>query len=411
MRVLICGDTPRVDTGFARCTRVAAASLLAAGHDVAVLGISEDGDPQTANDGWGVQRAFDYPIYPARNMRSSRISNWMGLDRIRPMVDYLKPDIVVLLNDPWNVPHYLRQLRDEEDGPTVVPVVGWLAVDSDNHPHSAELNGLAHVIVWTKYAEQQLRLGGCDRQFSVVPLGVNAELYQPMSRDDARDLVMPALRDKFVVGMVGRNQPRKRLDLAMDAFARWTRERDVKDAVLFMHVAPTGEKSCDLRALAQHHRLIGRVVVTDTGDSGVGFCEELLRAVYCSFDVYLTTTQGEGWGLTTHEAMACGVPCVVPDWSALGEWPGGAVLKVPCSSTALTAPLNSMPYTIGGIADRAALVAALDALYRNPEMRTEYSCLGYAKAREPQFSWASIGRRIVEVLEGVLEASDAVAVV
>src|SRR4030042_4693883 len=69
---------------------------------------------------------------------------------------------------------------------------------------------------------------------------------------------------------------------------------------------------------------------------GHGVEEEMLPSVYSSFDVQLTTTQGEGWGLTTMEGMACGVPQIVPDWSALGEWAREAALLVPCSTHAVT---------------------------------------------------------------------------
>jgi hypothetical protein len=52
MKVLWVGDSPNVDTGFARCTRAACAALADAGHQVAIVGINEPGDTPTDDTGW-----------------------------------------------------------------------------------------------------------------------------------------------------------------------------------------------------------------------------------------------------------------------------------------------------------------------------------------------------------------------
>ncbi len=206
--------------------------------------------------------------------------------------------------------------------------------------------------------------------------------------------------DAYIVGVVGRNQPRKRLDLAMQYFAEC---RELNDALLYMHVAPTGDCGADLRALTLYYGLAGRVILAEP-DIGSGVGEDIMPLVYSSFDVLFTTTQGEGWGLTTMEAMACGVPCVVPDWSALGEWPSDAVIKVPCTSTALTAPINARAYTIGGVPDKAAMIAELAALRLDADLRAEDGVRGFLRAREPRFAWDAVGdavRAVVEVAAAV----------
>jgi glycosyltransferase involved in cell wall biosynthesis len=211
--------------------------------------------------------------------------------------------------------------------------------------------------------------------------------------------------DAFIVGYVGRNQVRKRLDLTLGAFAEWIKRHDIRDAYLYLKIAPTGETGCDIRAVAAYYgpELAGRILVS-APPAGFGDADDLMPLVYSAMDVFLTTTQGEGWGLPTMEAMACGVPCIVPDWSALGEWTEDAAVKVPCTSTALTAPLNRFPYTIGGVPDREATIEALHALYSDRKLRARYRAKGLALTARPEYQWQNVGVAFREALEAAVAA-------
>jgi glycosyltransferase involved in cell wall biosynthesis len=178
----------------------------------------------------------------------------------------------------------------------------------------------------------------------------------------------------------------------------------VPEAVLFLHVCPTGETGCDIRQLVRYFGLQGRVILAEP-NMGLGDPEERLRQTYNVFDVMLTTTQGEGFGLPTLEGMACGVPQIVPDWSALGDWAGEAAYRVPCTSTSVTPGVN----VIGGIAGRTETIAALDLLYRHPEERSSLREAGLRLAAQPRFHWEAIGEAVGAVLQSVLSKAVAAA--
>ena len=129
-----------------------------------------------------------------------------------------------------------------------------------------------------------------------------------------------------------------------------------------------------------------------------GATEEFLRYTYCAFNIGVNTAQGEGWGLTTMEGMACGIPHVVPDCAALGEWPGDAVVKVPCREIAVTPNKINV---IGAIPDRGAFIAALDALYREAKLRAELTKKGLALVRNDAFRWPTIGAQYAVALDAV----------
>lgn len=383
-RLLWVGDAV-VSTGFARATHHVLDELQHT-WDVHVLGINYDGDPHK----------YAYPIYPAINWRV-RATHPFGLDRIVELVRNIGPDLVVLLNDVWNVPAYLEKLGQ-------TPAIGWLAVDGKNCK-GYMLNGLKLAVFWTKFAAYEASHGGYRGPCAVVPLGVDLDIYQPMDRAQAREQfgITSALKrlglppDAFIVGTVNRNNPRKRLDLTIAYFAEWLQTRGVNDALLFLHVAPTGDDGFDLRQLCAYYGITNRVFIPRV-EIGYGVTEKSLAAVYSVFDAQITTTQGEGFGLTTFEGMACGVPQIVPKWAALEELCGDAALQVPCSTIGVTTNgINA----IGGIPDREATIEALDLLYRDKDAREEYRQRGLELVAKPEYNWKNVGLSFVNVVESL----------
>lgn len=417
-KVLWVGDAGAA-TGFARCTEAACDELYRSGWDVQVLGINYRGDPHK----------YPYLVYPCLQPFDDGMDA-MGVSRLPVLASRFLPHVIVLLNDPWNVAghdaaylEYYRRFtasmreKARESGPKGIEAiekankmdathfVGWLAVDAENQK-GEPLNALDSISVWTQFAAEELKRGGYSGDPRVIPLGVDHHLFRPVEREVARNSMLPANvpRDAFVIGALGRNQPRKRLDLTIRYFKQFIDKFQADDAYLYLHVAPTGDREFDLRALAKYYEIPpGRVLVARPS-VGYGDPEESLPMVYSALDLFITTTQGEGWGLPVLEAMACGTPCQVPDWSALGDWPGEAVTKIPCTSTALNSPLNGNAYTVGGIADEHAFVAAMGRMYRHPEARAELAASGLAKAKE--FSWQRTGRMFREFLEGTIEGRE-----
>lgn len=399
MRVLFVGDSSTVSTGFSRCTREVCNELHRTGHDVSVLGLGYYGDPHP----------LPYDIYPCISPYD-KCRSYFGEERLPILIGRLNPGIVVILQDPWNIPAYFSQLDkvkeycQKENIPfTVPPVVGWIAVDSQNQK-SEGLNRLGHLVVWTKFAGKELVKAGYGGGYSVIPLGVDTSIFYPRDKQESRaeifgNLSLPV--DAYIVGVVGRNQPRKRLDLSIQYFAEWLREYSISNAYLYLHVAPTGERSCDIRSLIDYHGLKGRVIINEP-DVGVGNDESLMPLIYSCLDLHMTQSQAEGWHLPTLEAMACGVPCLVPDHSAFsvdGGWCGDAVVRVKCNGTSLTAPLNGYPYTIGSVPDKVDTIIALQQLYRSGNLRSNYGQRGAGFAE--RLTWEKTAKDFCTVLERI----------
>lgn len=398
MRILFVGDAA-CSTGFALCTHQLCDRLHANGHEVTVLGINAYGDPHD----------YPYTIYPCVNPLD-RALMVCGEQRLPKLITRLKPDVVIILQDPWNIRGYMieieEQLGDMTDAPRPI-MIGWLAVDAKNQISGKQLNRLDHVVTWTKFGIGELRTGGYMGPHSIIGLGTDTSIYHPVDRTDARNHILSdgskvlpdeIPRDAYIIGVVGRNQVRKRLDLALEYFAEWINSKAIDNAYLYLHVGPTGETGCDIQALCRYYGI--KVIVSSPGVAHA-FSVDDMRAVYNSFDLFWSMSQAEGWNLPALEAMACGIAVLLPDYAG-HEWAKAAAMMVECTSTALNAPMNRAMHTIGGIADKYEMIAALDKLYRYPDVRRGLSELGLKLASS--LSWDRVGEQWEALLQALWSA-------
>ena len=388
MKVLWIGDIA-VSTGFARLTHAATLELHEQGHEVVVIGINYAGDPH------------DYPfrVYPAK--RFNRREDGFGVERYHQLVRQENPDIVVVIQDHWNMEPYQKATPKE------VPLVGVFCIDGMNVPGKI-LNGLRLAIFNTKFGLTEAVEGGYSGPSEVIPYGVT-DMYTPGPRQAARqECGFPSdVMNKFIVGTVARNHPRKRLDLTIRYFAKWIAERNIEDAYLFIHALGSGDQGWDLAQLGSFYGISSnvtdnpRLLLMPQTDMAHGIEEQELRNVYRALDVYINTAQGEGWGLPIMEAMACRIPCIVPNWSALGEWAASAALMVPCTSFAHTpGGINVM----GGIPDEDEFINALNRLYLDRGMYRELGMAGYDLVSDDKYKWNNIAKRYCDALTKAVKA-------
>ena len=384
-KLLWVGDAVAA-TGFSRITHEVL-KVLAEVWEIHVIGINHWGDPAGEYVEGAFELEFPYPIYPASRGRGD---DPFGSKRLGRIATDLKPDVIVVLTDPWHMPRYIKQAGN-------CPIVGSVMVDGLNC-RGFGMNGSAAVIFPTEFGIEQAKLGGYQGAGAVIPLGVDVEVYGPHDRVHARKaLAMPPglYEEGFIVGNVNRNQPRKRLDLTIAYFAEWCREYDHPDAYLHLHVPPTGDQGWDLGQLAQYYGIASKLIYAEP-EIYRGCSEATLSMIYSAFDIQITTTQGEGFGLTTLEGMACGIPQIIPQWAALPEICGDAALHVPCPTTYSTpANINA----IGGVPDREEFIGCLERLYQEPELRAELGAHGMSVAQQDCYRWRQVGELYGSVID------------
>lgn len=381
MKLLLCGDFVR-HSGFARVNEAIAAELAGLGWDVAVLAVNYMGDAHALQ-----QR---YRLYPA-----ALSGDAYGIGRIGAIVAYEKPDVILVVNDPWICQHYLAAL-----GPKAPPVVLYMPVDGTDlrEDYVKPLNTATHAIAYTVFGQSELQRAGLTIPCSVIPHGIDTTIFHPVDRDTARGQgSVPD--DWYIVLVLDRNQPRKRLDLAFRAFAQFAHGKP--DTVKLVYHGAINDIGWNVEHLARRCGIADRLVLTARDLEPLrGLPIDKLKYVYGMADVKLATPEGEGWGLTTMEAMACKIACIAPDYAAYGEWAQGGAMLVPCADVIDRAGDAN---TVGGIVDVPKTAYALELFYRDVARRMTYAQAGYNVVTQPFFQWDVIGRQFDQVLRGAVE--------
>jgi len=374
-RLLWVGDA-LVPTGFATVTH-SVLKHLSRDWDVIVSGVNYDG---SAHD-------LPYCVMPAQQG-----GDMWGMNRFQHLCAEFDPAAVVINNDWWNV------ARFAQIAPAGVPIIGYMPVDGANlDPGAMErLNRLTAAVWYTDFGHHAACSAGFTGRREVIPHGIDTEIFQPADRQEARQVLgLGVAPSDYLVGNINRNQPRKRLDLTIQIFAEWTRQHRISDAHLLLHCAQK-DTGWDLRRVADYYGVADRLIFTGAEDIRDLQDVSRLKYIYSSLDVQMTTTLGEGWGLTTMEGMACGIPQIVPDSSALGEWAVPAV-KIPCSRTLIHPEIN----TLGSLVDEAPFVAALQALYQSKAARRRLAQQGLAHVRGDAFRWETVAGQFQALLAAI----------
>jgi glycosyltransferase involved in cell wall biosynthesis len=152
-------------------------------------------------------------------------------------------------------------------------------------------------------------------KLKVIPHGMNLDHFYPVDQERRQAFRQEYFKEnanKFIVLNVNRNQSRKDIPCTIFAFKEYRKQN--KDAFLYLHMNPKDPLGWDLRAIMGQAGLVeGRdfmfpPAAKENHDTSI----ETLNLIYNSSDVFVTTTLGEGWGLTVTEAMACKLPVICP---------------------------------------------------------------------------------------------------
>jgi glycosyltransferase involved in cell wall biosynthesis len=151
---------------------------------------------------------------------------------------------------------------------------------------------------------------------SAIGLGTEPDVFFPLIEEERRvqrKRIFGIEDDTFIVINVNRNQMRKDLARTMACFHQF--HELYPHSLLYMHsviqdyggnlMLQAKMVGCDLNASPTEIAFSGL-------DLNKPWSREDLNTLYNAADVLVSTSYGEGWGLSTTEAMCAGCPVVVP---------------------------------------------------------------------------------------------------
>jgi glycosyltransferase involved in cell wall biosynthesis len=199
-----------------------------------------------------------------------------------------------------------------------------------------------------------------------------------------------------------RNQPRKRLDLTFYYFSEWVKRYNLSKGVKIYYHGALQDFGIDIIQWCEYLGIEDRLVISSPNITAAkGLTPQQLNMVYNNADVFFTTTAAEGWCLPVAEAMAAGKPAIIPNHSALSEWPEGNAVYMDCYPFPQLTDrgLN----TIHHVTEMESAIQALHYMYTNQEKRNELGQKSLEHMRSAKFSWKSIGSQFVEIIDGLFK--------
>jgi D-inositol-3-phosphate glycosyltransferase len=396
-KILIIGDAV-APTGFARVIR-SIFEPLCEQYELHQLATRYDGGPHN----------YPWKLYPAGEGQGR-----YGFDRIVPLLAEIQPQIVFLLYDiPFQVP-YLERLRKATPLPTIVfysPVeAGPIAPEI-----MQRLPGLSRYVVFTEYGRREIEAAlssvrAQDPAFKfplldIIPHGVATEKFFPLPGDDLsrrRDarrrmkLDDAEHLDAFIVLNANRNMPRKRIDLTMEGFAQFAKDKPA-NVKLYLHMA-TEDTGWNVLILAKRYAIFDRLIMTQADNSRPTFSDDQLNLLYNACDIGISTATGEGWGMPSFEHAATRAAQIVPRHTSLADlWKDAAEFIDPVMT--LTYPGN---LTHAHFVTPEGVAAALQRLYENREHREALAQAAYRNATRPEFNWPVVAAQWQRLFDEML---------
>ena len=131
-----------------------------------------------------------------------------------------------------------------------------------------------------------------------------------------------ATKGRYIFGFVGQNLGvRKRIERLLKAYGLFVKDsKQYKDrTMIHLHCMPMSVGGINLIKVVQDLGIQNNVMFSYGSYRSSGWSNEAMNILYNTFDVNISASSGEGFGLGTMESMACGIPNIGPDCSAFSE--------------------------------------------------------------------------------------------
>jgi len=178
-----------------------------------------------------------------------------------------------------------------------------------------QLDNIEYGIAMSRYGQQGL-LKDFNKETTYIPHGVDTGLFKPILNPKYGKLDKP---DAFVVGCVARNQHRKNIPRLIKGFAQFVKRNNLSpDQVkLMLHMDWNDSMGWKFPEFAEQYDIKEYLMPPMMGvlDRGEALDEVGMANLYNCMDVFVLPTAGEGFGIPTLEAMSCGVPICVTNYT------------------------------------------------------------------------------------------------
>lgn len=346
-RILVLADTPTCSTGFAQVSKNVLKELYDTGkYEIDIIGINYMGAYN--------RKAFDEKYYyinrmlPAKHPKSP---DMYGREYTIQVLQGLNRD----LQPPWDIFFTIQDsfVLESKSADSRVKFantikalqkntllsakhrsnhfiwVGYFPIDGTPKKHWIDdaIAKTDYPVAYCEYGREEIlrhasKENKLRKRLRIINHGTNTDDFYPLSQDD-KNIARQKFFGKFVkpdthlIINVNRNQRRKDLIRTLMVYKEFRKK--VPSSFLYLHCNPrdVGGNIYDFaKNIGLDHKKFG---VPTQFSEHKGVTLDVLNQIYNAADALLTTTLGEGWGLSITEAMATKTPVYAPNITSVPE--------------------------------------------------------------------------------------------
>ena len=305
MRIGWYSNAPHIPSGYGQQTAQVALRLKQDGHDVAV--VSNFGAAASLN--WqGIPVFADGLKQYSLDIFPQQLKAWGGVS--------------IGLFDAWPMMPVANQLKD-------LNLAWWVPIDHDPVPPGVvdffNASG-AVAIAMTRYGEEQLLKRGLPKErVTYIPHAIDTKtLFTDVGQGGRKAMGIPEDAHLTVMNAANRGRIPIRKAFAENLLALSEHMKKHPDAWAYIHTEPEGIS--DGMNLPRYLNFIGAPMDRFRWPEPMAFRNgipsEHLKHIYSAASVALGVSMGEGFGIPTIEAQACGTPVIVSQFAGSAELAG-----------------------------------------------------------------------------------------
>jgi glycosyltransferase involved in cell wall biosynthesis len=277
---------------------------------------------------------IEHPNLPRSN------DKWdFGARSLPHVLDRVKPELLITVNDIQMVQHIPNVLYKSEANIKIMDMpsrnllpeevikmsvdraiqefkekypldIKWImAAPQDGEPPMPQWKSIYdvadQVVAFAKYGKNIFK-NYYNMDVPYIYHAIDTELFVPNKKPEP-------LQDKFVIGNFNRNQPRKQPVRCIQAFAKFA--KDKPDVLLHMQMDWNDIFGWPIQYFGQMYGCLHKMIQPKP----VGMSREEVAKTYTLWDINVNPHGGEGFGLSTIEGSACGLPNIITDYTTSNE--------------------------------------------------------------------------------------------
>jgi glycosyltransferase involved in cell wall biosynthesis len=271
-----------------------------------------------------------YPAMSALKMQGAYADPY-GRQQFLDLLGTNQYDVIFILQDTFIVQEMIEPILETRSKmPRKFRIVYYFPFDAAPKKEWVEkvVARIDYPVAYTEYAKAEATkiMPELEQKLDYIYHGTNIKDFYPVPHQDEIDKFKDAYfagkaNDRFLITNVNRNQSRKDI-IRNFMILKELRNLGCDKAMLYLHMQHN-DQGGNVLVMADHFGFkVGEdyLLPNQQGFTAQwGFPVEVLNFIYNSSDALLTTTLGEGWGLSVTEAMATKLPVVAPNHTSLTE--------------------------------------------------------------------------------------------